>query len=92
MTGQDPLPGIESYSSALGAIRVLRRHGGIENLPVEAGFREVRGPCAKRGDIVSIPAGRGTALGICLGRDSAFAGKEGLVFLRTSAGLHFWGV
>jgi hypothetical protein len=92
MTGADPLPEVQAYSTAREAIRMLRDLGGIEALPDRAGFGEVRLTMAGRGDIVSCQTGHHLALGICLGRDAAFAGKAGLVYLPTLSCRKAWKV
>jgi hypothetical protein len=83
ITGSDPMPDIEIYATAAAAARILRRHGGIEHLPIEAGLSEIHLPLAQRGDLVSYDAGRRIALGICIGRDSVFAAPAGLAFAAT---------
>ena len=92
MTGADPLPDVPVYTTVREAVRILRDLGGIEALPDRAGFAEVRLTLAGRGDLMSCQTGRHLALGICLGRHSAFAGKSGLTYLPTLSCRRAWRV
>ena len=83
MTDADPLPEVPAYSSAREGMRVLRDLGGIEALPVRASLPEIPLALAQRGDLLSCKTGRHLALGICIGRDAAFAGKAGLIYRPT---------
>jgi hypothetical protein len=93
-TGLDPAACLYrgQYHDALGAARLVRKHGGIEALAAKVcaglGFVEVPVRLAQRGDIVAI-AGEalgedvpylGAALGLCTGPAAAFTGAAGLVF------------
>jgi hypothetical protein len=68
------------YVSGLGAVRVLDEAGGVEALVDALGLDRVAAQQAGRGDIVAQEAGRGMTLGICLGVNTAFVAKTGLVF------------
>jgi hypothetical protein len=92
MTGTDPLPGVPQYATAREAILILRILGGIEALPDQAGLGEVRLSLAGRGDLMSCQTGRHIALGICIGRQAAFAGKAGLVYWPTMSCRKAWKV
>jgi hypothetical protein len=92
LTREDPatLMGLrDTYSTGLGAFRKLKELGGLE-MVVERwaethGWPEVPLARAGRGDLVIYATGRGFALGVCLGRLSAFAGPDGVSFIETAA-------
>ncbi len=69
-----------SYSSGLGAVRLLDEAGGVEAMVDALGLQRVAPQLAGRGDIVAQEAGRGMTLGICIGVTTAFVAKTGLVF------------
>jgi len=72
------------YSSALGAMRMLRPFGNAVGIAVsDARLSEVDNTKAQRGDIVSKHTLKGPALGICLGSVSAFVARDGLSFVPT---------
>lgn len=52
-TGKDPLKGLR-WSSQTGAMRVLKRVGGME-AALDARFKRVSPTMAKRGDIAGVP-------------------------------------
>jgi len=72
------------YSSGLGAVRVLDQAGGVEALVDALRLHRVAPQQARRGDIVAQQAGGGITLGICLGLNTAFVAKTGLVFMPIS--------
>lgn len=76
-----------AYTTALGAERILKEHGGLEVL-AEAWFKaHGRDACpishAGRGDVVVFRTENGPMLGVCLGAMSAGPGKDGVQFLPT---------
>lgn len=94
-TGVDPHPGIEPYTTALGAARVLRDLG-YDSL--EAALDDHFAPrdpaFAQRGDIASFQSTDSPdfpiAIGVCVGADSAFPSENGLLFNPTSQCRNFW--
>lgn len=80
-----------TYSSALGAMRVLEKHGGVFGLAQKrAGLERVPKQMAQRGDIVAHEVPHGVALGICLGAVAAFVGRDGLTFAPIEAAVGVW--
>jgi hypothetical protein len=93
-TGLDPAAKMfrGKYRDALGAARLVRKHGGVEAIASricgELGFVEVPVRLAQRGDVVAISGEAlgdnvpymGVALGLCVGGTAAFTGSAGLVF------------
>ena len=77
------------YKSAAGAARILLRQGGVAGV---ADRFLVRAPTlmAGRGDVVLIDSPEGDALGVCIGRQIAAQGKDGVVFLELSAAKGAW--
>lgn len=90
------------YRDALGAARLVRKHGGVEAIAEKVcrrhGFHEVPVAMAQRGDVVlsdkagEMSAGMKRILGMCCGRDAAFVGPAGLVFIPTGDCLRAWRV
>jgi hypothetical protein len=68
------------YASRLGAARLLKKHGGLRAI-ADARLERIPTLAAGRGDIVLIETPEGDALGVCLGRQIAAQGSEGLVFM-----------
>lgn len=106
-TGLDPAAGMfrGKYRDALGAARLVRKHGGVEAIAVkvckELGYAPVPVLMAQRGDVVLMSAknavgaglfGRQPVLGICVGAMVAFTGAAGLVFHPVGSGQKAWRV
>lgn len=96
MTGVDHLAAFRGrYRSAKGAVRALKRIGGVETLE-ELTTRILKHPAlpetAQRGDLVLIDTELGPTLGICLGARSVFAGHDGLAYAPTLTSRAAWRV
>lgn len=104
-TGLDPAAKMfrGKYRDALGAARLVRKHGGVEAIAAQVcaahGWPELLTPSlAQRGDVVGTRqlneklAGFDMELGICIGADAAFTGLEGLVFLPLKDCVRAWRV
>lgn len=80
ITGKDPAAAFRgSYSSRLGAARIVAKYGGIDALAAaianENGWAEIQVLMAGRGDLVLRPSDDGRdwpALGICVGPKAVF--------------------
>lgn len=94
LCGADPAADwkIPGYSTAEGAAAALDQLGGIEALPIRAGLKEIAIGFAGRGDLALDEIEGRPTLGVVAGRDTAFAGKEGLVFRPTRSCLRAWRV
>ncbi len=87
-TGLDPAAKMfrGKYHDALGAARLLKKHGGVEAVAemqcAKYGFTECPVPLARRGDLVlcEATADEGPALGLCDGARSVFPGATGMVW------------
>jgi hypothetical protein len=87
-TGLDPAAGLYrgKYRDALGAARLVRKHGGVEAIAAKVcaawGWPELAtARLAQRGDVVlmDINDGMKCALGLVVGGEAAFPGPEGLL-------------
>ncbi len=74
---------LPSYTTAAQAAAVIEQLGGLEALPARAGLEEVAPKLAQRGYVMLADFEGRPTLGLCSGLKSAFAGKDGLVWLRT---------
>lgn len=89
LTGIDPAADLRgTYSTALGAARVMKERGGLEQIARDAcamhRWPEVRPAFARRGDITLYDTDSGPALGVCDGAKSVFIHyKSGVVLIRT---------
>ena len=84
MTGENPAAKLPTYASEEEAMAIKDNAGGLLELPFSLGFQRVPVAFAQRGDLVAVETGeRGPALGICLGRESAFASAVGVSFRET---------
>jgi hypothetical protein len=98
ITGIDPAQDVfrGKYRDALGARRLLRRHGGVEKIAAKIcarlEFGEVRLTLAGRGDVMLYMDGEEPVLGVCLGRLSAFVAPDGLRFVPTLSCSRAWKV
>jgi hypothetical protein len=100
ITGADPAADVfrGKYDSALGAGRLLSKHGGVEKIASRIcdrlGFGEIRITFASRGDVVLLvpPGQTEPVLGVCLGALSAFVSPEGLKFVHTVTCSRAWKV
>lgn len=94
LRGSDPAAGLvlKRYKSCSGAALLLRKIGGIEALPGACGLEEIRVTMAGRGDVVVADFNARPVLGVCMGGQSAFPAKHGLVFLSTLACRRVWKV
>lgn len=83
LRGTDPLGNLRgAWCDARGAARLLGEQGPT----IEEAVARTLGPAiaparARRGDIVTIVAGRRSALGVCLGGRAAAPGPRGLAFV-----------
>lgn len=101
-TGHDPAAGIfrGKYRDALGAARLVKKHGGIESIAVKTcakhSWPEIPVLTTQRGDVLLTDqvggegAAMGSSLGVSVGTGGAFAGAEGLVFLPLSECRRAW--
>jgi hypothetical protein len=96
LTGDDLAAEFRGYKTALGAARALKKHGGVVALAdvafAERGWRVVPVKQARRGDVVAGETPHGPALGVCVGAESAFAGKYGIILRPTLASVRAWRV
>lgn len=100
LTGLDPAAKVfrGKYRDATGAMRLVRKHGGIEAIAArqceELGFAEVAVGLAQRGDVVlrDVDSPMKCAMGICCGKMSAFPSTDGLQFLPTAECRRAWRV
>lgn len=97
LVGIDPAADLRgTYDSALSAVRVLKANGGVEVIAetrcAANGFKELPSPnFAQRGDLVLTDTPRhGPALGICVGRASAFVGESHLEFYPMASCRRAW--
>lgn len=82
-----------TYSTALSAARVLRRHRGVIALAeVKAGLDRKSIELVQRGDLMAFEVPGGVALGICLGSVGAVVGARGLEFPTINRACAAWKV
>jgi cell wall-associated NlpC family hydrolase len=79
ITGIDPGADLRGrYTTALGAARVLKPLGGVEQIAEDRckanGWAEIPLLMAQRGDIAIIDTEHGPAVGVCIGATVLFAG------------------
>lgn len=80
------------YKTEIGALKILKKHGGVDGL-ASLHLGEPKSPAmAKRGDIVSFTHDQGDALGICLGNKIAAIGANGLLFVPIRLANNAWSV
>jgi len=80
-TGRDPAARYRgTYSSGIGAQRIIDKAGGVLELARELGLEQTQIVLARRGDVIARDVGNGIGLGICLGNGAAFVGRDGLEF------------
>lgn len=88
------------YRDALGAARLVRKHGGIEAIATKVcsahGWPALGSPLlAQRGDVVLLLLPEdpmGAALGLCLGAEVAFTGPAGITLHPLTACAKAWAV
>jgi len=85
LTGIDPAASLRGrYHTALGAARIIKRHGGLLSIADDAcalnGWPACPVLMARRGDIVAMDTIHGPALGICDGARAAFPAADGLAY------------
>ena len=81
-TGRDPAAHYRgTYSSGIGAQRIIEKAGGILELARELGLKPAQIGLARRGDVIARDVGNGIGLGVCVGNAAAFVGRDGLEFL-----------
>lgn len=72
LTGTNPAAAWH-YANELGAARLMREAGGLEALITQALGPPVHPSRAGRGDVVLAELENGPTVGVCVGRDCAFA-------------------
>jgi hypothetical protein len=81
-TGRDPAAHYRgTYSTGIGAQRIIDKAGGILELARELGLETTQIGLARRGDVIARDVGNGIGLGVCVGNAAAFVGRDGLEFL-----------
>jgi hypothetical protein len=68
-----------TYSGMCDGLRHVKKVGGVHHFPQLMGLDRVER--AQRGDLAGIATPLGLALGVCLGKKSAYPGHDGLVFV-----------
>jgi hypothetical protein len=83
LTGKDPAVEFRnSYSTATAAMRIVKKHGGMEQLiSKQLGFEPSLDIFPMRGDVVLFGPESKLCGGVCLGTQAAFVDKEGLSFI-----------
>jgi len=82
VTGRDPAaPYRGTYSSGVGAQRIIDQAGGILELARELGLEPKPIALAQRGDVIARDTGNGIGLGVCIGSTAAFVARDGLEFV-----------
>ena len=81
MTDIDPAVEFRNtYSTAGDAFHILEHHGGLLHV-VDKMFPRIESVLtARRGDITAMLGEFGPTLGVCIGHQCAYPGKQGLVF------------
>jgi len=84
MTGTDPAAPLRGYESKEEAEALIAEYGTLEDLVAdrcrEMNFAEQTPAKAQRGDLALFDNAGAPALGVCLGAEVAFPGRDGLVF------------
>ena len=82
-----------TYTDEIGAYRKLRTEGGMFSAVSARLGNSVQKFHAQRGDVVAFDTAKNRpALGICIGTHCAFAGKEGLSFVKLGECIQAWHV
>lgn len=96
MTGEDLAAEYRGrYEDRAGALRALAEiaGGGVEEAAQKALGPALANPLmAQRGDVAMVETAEGPALGICLGREIAVAGPDGLAMVEITAARKAWRV
>ena len=78
----------DKITSPLAAYRAVEAAGEVDAIAAEqleaAGFPEIPLIYARRGDVVTTDTRHGPAMGVFLGHAGAFAGTEGVDFVKTA--------
>lgn len=94
MTGVDPIADLRGkWDDEVSALRLLKKHGGIEALASERLGEQVAPAFAQRGDVVLHTLTGREALGVCVGdRFAAVADTVGVELVPMSAAVRAWRV
>lgn len=94
LTGQDFAADLRgTYKTKLGAARVLKKHGGIEDIMAKTELPEQAIDYAQRGDVVQFGEGNKATLGVCIGTAAAFVSSiDGLVLCPLNLCTRAWRV
>lgn len=90
LTGVDHGAAFRGYDSALGAERLLKRHGGVRDLATDALGEPVAPAFAAVGDAVLILNEGRELLAVCNGTTALAAGADGMVTMDMSDALAAW--
>jgi hypothetical protein len=94
-TGEDPAKAFRGkYSSAIGSVRALKRHGqgNLKDTLLSIFGEPIPRLQATRGDVVYFTTDQGEAAGIVFGAGIISTGENGIVNIELSRGLIFWSV
>lgn len=95
MYGSDPAAWFRGrYTTALGAFRFLKKHGGVEGIMRAAAAKyqwdEINPKQAQRGDLCLVDTPTGRALAVCVGAFCVAPGPDALSALPMTATLKAW--
>ena len=91
MTGETDFPeALTDIGSKYNAYRLIRKR--VKNITDGANkyFQSIPITMAQRGDIVEIETCEGPAVGICLGSNAVFIGKDGLEYFPMTSLIRAW--
>jgi hypothetical protein len=80
------------YSNEIGALKILKKHKGVDGLATLHLGESKQPLMAQRGDIVLFDGEQGHTLGICIGAKIAAVGPLGLVIVSMNKALKAWSV
>lgn len=80
------------YHDKRGAVRFLKKEGGLESAVSRRLGAPIKGRAARRGDICFIEVEDGNGLGVCLGSSIAVAAEDGITFYPLARAYQHWRV
>lgn len=83
---------LEPLENKFAALRLIRKNGKTLDEWIDKKYQRISILSAQRGDICMMETAEGAAVGVCLGHNAAFVGKDGLEFLPISLLIKAWRV
>lgn len=83
---------LRPMTNKFSAMKIIKKNADSLDDWIDKKYQRISILSAQRGDICMIETAEGAAVGVCLGHNAAFIGKDGLEFMPMSLSIKAWRV